>query len=152
MTADPDAVEIAPLTLITRRRVRGTRIQRDPAFSRKVLEAYDRACAICSISPKLGADRFGLEAAHIRWARSGGPDEVPNGLCLCRLHHEALDWGAVKVDETMKLRVSSRLERTEESEVMFGQFDGREIRLPRLAQHRPNEEMLRWHWTQVFRP
>lgn len=142
----------ATLALIERRRVTTTRLHRDPAFSRKVLAAYEGACAICAISPRLGADRFGLEAAHIRWAQHEGPDEVPNGLCLCKMHHEALDWGALKIDEAMKVRVSTRLDSSAESHAIFGRFEGQEIRLPRSSAERPSDAMLSWHWAEVFKP
>ena len=149
---NPDAIDPAVLALVSRRRVETTRTQRDPAFSRKVLEAYDRACAICAISPRLGTEHFGLEAAHIRWVRYDGPDVTPNGLCLCKMHHEALDWGAFKIDHSMKVCVSSRLDRSPESEAMFGRFEGKEIRLPKSEDSRPSEEMLKWHWAEVFKP
>ena len=128
------------------------RAQRDPAFSRRVLDAYDRVCAICAISPRLGAARFGLEAAHIRWAQAGGPDDVPNGLCLCKRHHEALAWGAIRIDESMKVRVSSRLDDSAESVAMFGRFERKAIRLPKCDTSRPNGELLKWHWTEACRP
>jgi putative restriction endonuclease len=148
----PDAIDPALLALVSRRRVATTRTERDPTFSRRVLEAYGRACAICAISPRLGTEHFGLEAAHIRWVRYDGPDVTSNGLCLCKMHHEALDWGAVKIDHSMKVCVSSRLDRSPESEAMFGRFEGKEIRLPRSASSRPSEEMLQWHWDEVFKP
>ncbi|MFM1804233.1 MAG: hypothetical protein RL136_1112, partial [Planctomycetota bacterium] len=66
-------------------------------------------------------------------------------------HHEALDWGAIKVDESMKVRISPRLEVTGTSEEVFARFEGREIHLPRSAQHRPDERMLAWHWREVYR-
>lgn len=149
---DASSTVAAAVALIERRRVTTTRIHRDPAFSRKVFAAYEGACAICSISPKIGTDRFGLEAAHIRWARYEGPDVVPNGLCLCKMHHEALDWGALKVDDAMKVRVSTRLDTSEESMAMFGRYEGQEIRLPRSNTDRPSDAMLNWHWTEVFKP
>ncbi|MFM7052511.1 MAG: hypothetical protein ACKOYN_10325, partial [Planctomycetota bacterium] len=42
---DPESIDPAVIALASRRRVQTTRTQRDPAFSRKVLEAYGHACA-----------------------------------------------------------------------------------------------------------
>ena len=151
MVVEPRLNIATSLALVSRRRVAVTQLQRDPAFSRKVLDAYGRACAICAISPKLGSERFGLEAAHIRWARDGGPDEVPNGVCLCRMHHVALDYGAIKIDEAMRMRVSSRLERSAESAAIFHEFENKEIRLPQATRDHPSELMLRWHWDEVYK-
>jgi putative restriction endonuclease len=151
MVGEPGLDVATSLALVSRRRVTVTQVQRDPAFSRKVLDAYGRACAICSISPKLGSDRFGLEAAHIRWARADGPDEVPNGVCLCRMHHVALDWGAIKIDGGMRVRVSSRLDRSAESAAMFHEFEDKLIHLPKETRNHPNELMLRWHWDEVYK-
>ncbi len=150
--AETTVASCPSLAVVFRQRVTSTRLLRDPAFSRKVLDAYETACAICAISPRLSSQRFGLEAAHIRWAQAGGPDEIPNGLCLCKMHHVALDYGALKIDETMRVRVSSRLDPSTESLEMFGRFEGREIRLPKRNSSHPNEEMLRWHATEVFKP
>ena len=49
------------------------------------------------------------DAAHIRWHAHGGPDEVPNGLALCALHHRLFDHGAITMREDMRLRVARTL-------------------------------------------
>jgi putative restriction endonuclease len=124
---------------------------RNPAFARKVRTAYEGSCAICAIAPRLENKLFGLEAAHIRWANAGGPDEVHNGILLCRMHHHALDRGAIKVDEHMKVQVSPRLARDPRSDEIFARFDGEKIREPKQKCDRPHREMLEWHWSEVFK-
>lgn len=127
-----------------------SRIRRDPTFAPRVRAAYGNACAVCSISPRLSEATFGLEAAHIWWARGGGPDVIPNGIYLCRMHHIALDRGAITVDREMRLRVAPMLERTSESSDVFHRFDRRPIRLPSRDRDAPSIQMLTWHWEQVF--
>lgn len=124
---------------------------RDRAFSRRVRAAYDDACAICAISPRLDDEVFGLEAAHIRWANADGPDKLYNGVCLCRMHHHALDKGAIKIDHEMRVQVSPKLARSRESDAMFARFGGERIRLPKASADHPHRTMLEWHWTEVFR-
>ncbi len=152
------AAEVEPettstdLALITRESVLVSRSRRDPRFSHNVRHAYGHACAVCSIAPRMSDASFGLEGAHIRWANARGPDEIPNGICLCRMHHVAFDCGAFKIDENRRVQLSSRLERTVEAEAVFGRFDGNKLRMPAKAVDAPNEQMLHWHRHQVFRP
>lgn len=142
--ADPVLIERAMRSVST--------LVRDPAFSRRVRKAYNDSCAICSISPRLANRTFGLEAAHIRWANAGGPDEVYNGILLCRMHHHALDRGAIKIDGNMKVQVSAKLASSPEADAVFLRYRDQEIRTPRRSDQHPHEKMLRWHWTKVFRP
>jgi putative restriction endonuclease len=50
-----------------------------------------------------------VDAARIRWHANGGPDEVPNGLALCALHHRLFDHGAITVREDLRVRVARAL-------------------------------------------
>jgi putative restriction endonuclease len=140
---DPELVERAVRTVNT--------LVRDPAFSRKVRSAYGETCAICAIAPRLDGKLFGLEAAHIRWANHGGPDEVRNGVLLCRMHHHALDRGAIRIDASMRVAISPKLARDSESDALFARFEGKEIRLPARSTDQPHPTMIDWHWNQVFK-
>jgi putative restriction endonuclease len=148
--AQPVAAAPSPV-LVTRAVQTVSTLVRNPAFARKVRMAYEGSCAICSIAPRLENKLFGLEAAHIRWANAGGPDEVHNGILLCRMHHHALDRGAIKVDQDMKVRISPKLARDPRSDEVFARFDGEEIRLPKPQGNHPHREMLEWHWREVFK-
>jgi putative restriction endonuclease len=67
--------------------------RRDMAFRAAVLEAYLAECCVCGFSLRLVDGLIGVDAAHIRWHAHGAPDEVPNGLALCALHHRLFDHG-----------------------------------------------------------
>ncbi len=57
------------------------------AFRHRVLRAYQRRCAVCSL-----AHVELLDAAHILADRhERGEPVVPNGLSLCKIHHAAFD-------------------------------------------------------------
>lgn len=59
---------------------------RDARFSKRVVDAYDRLCAMC------GLDLGLVQGAHIYPASApGSPDEVWNGIALCANHHVAFD-------------------------------------------------------------
>jgi putative restriction endonuclease len=65
---------------IVRRRVH------QPLFRQRVLVAYSRQCALCSLRhPEL------LDAAHIKEDSDGGEPIVPNGVAMCAIHHRAFD-------------------------------------------------------------
>jgi hypothetical protein len=71
-----------------------------------VLEAYLAECYVCGFSLRLVDGLIAVDAAHIQWHSHGGPDEVPNSLALCALHHRLLDHGAITVREDLRVRVA----------------------------------------------
>jgi HNH endonuclease len=83
--------------------------RRDMAFRAAVLKAYLAECCVCGFSLRLVDGLIGVDAAHIRWHAHGGPDEVPNGLALCALHHRLFDHGANTVREDLRVRVARAL-------------------------------------------
>ena len=131
------------------------RRKRDPQFRRDVLTAYERRCAICDFDVRLDDDLLGLEAAHIKWHAANGPDTVPNGLALCRLHHHALDRGAIGLAPSgrrgFELLVSRELSGTSEAYRQLVDARGRPLREPQEAAELPNPAFVAWHREQVFR-
>ena len=58
-----------------------------PIFRARVLQAYERRCAMCRLKHVTL-----LDAAHIiPDGRPHGEPVVPNGLSLCKIHHAAFD-------------------------------------------------------------
>ena len=148
---DAETPRPTPGTLSPHPRVRTYRIQRDPRFARTVLEAYGHRCAVCQASPRLGDACFGLEAAHIRWVQYDGPNVVPNGLCLCRMHHVALDRGAFTIDDGGRVRVSPLVDRSTQSQRLCWDLDGVEIQAPYDKSLAPHPMHCEWHRNEVFR-
>lgn len=127
------------------------RLPRDPKFRNEVIKAYSYRCAVCGYDTRLSNDVLGLEAAHILWHARGGPDEVPNGLALCAIHHAALDRGGISLDDELNLLVASELHGTGSAESLFLNLEGQPIQRPRKARDAPNPEFLKWHRQEVFR-
>jgi putative restriction endonuclease len=123
--------------------------RRDIAFRAAVLEAYLAECCVCGFSLRLVDGLIAVDAAHIRWHAHGGPDEVPNGLALCALHHRLFDHGAITVREDLRLRVARALAGSSARD-LFKELDGQALRLPVDQQFYPSREHLRWHHAQVF--
>ena len=151
LATDDPAPTQTPDTLQPHRRIRTYRIQRDPRFARTVLEAYGHRCAVCQASPRLGDACFGIEAAHIRWVQYDGPNVVANGLCLCRMHHVALDRGAFTIEDGGRVRVSPLLDQSPQSQRLCWDHDGAPIHAPRDKSHAPHRTHCEWHRNEVFR-
>lgn len=124
--------------------------KRDPAFRRKIMEAYDHRCAICDFSVRMENTPIALEAAHIKWFQVGGPDIETNGLALCSLHHKLLDRGAIAINEDLKIIVSEKANGHAGFQEWVLDFDGKPIRVPRNKTYRPNLDFLEWHIREVF--
>lgn len=125
--------------------------KRDPNFRREVLNAYNGKCAICGFDARLNDELFALEAAHIKWKQFNGPCTVSNGLCLCSIHHKALDKGAITITPEMKVNVSKSLNGSSTVAQLIWDFENKTIRLPRKHTHHPLEAHLEWHFENVFR-
>lgn len=123
---------------------------RDPHFRNKILDAYSRRCAICNYNIRIRDTLVGLEAAHIKWHQAGGPSYENNGLALCSLHHLLLDYGALTLDETLRIRVSDKVNGNGMKEWLL-RFEDKPIILPRKKQYYPQPEFIQWHANEVFK-
>lgn len=117
------------------------RAKRDPTFRRRVLEAYDHRCAICSFSVRMENTPIALEAAHIKWFQAGGPDIESNGLALCSLHHKLLDRGALAITNDHKIIVSDKANGHGGFQEWVLNFDGKPLLKPRHPLYAPQIEL-----------
>ncbi|MFP8939834.1 phosphorothioated DNA-binding restriction endonuclease [Streptomyces fenghuangensis] len=143
---DLTAVEEAALTLGARRRR-----PRRTEFTRQVLHAYARACAMCGYDGALGRHPAGLEAAHVRWHSQDGPDEPSNGLALCALHHALFDLGALGLTLDLRIRVSPRYTARGPAGRAVGALDGAPLARPRPGLPPVDPVFVKWHDRQVFK-
>ncbi len=98
---EPIAVESIPEEDLEIRRREAARWRRyaaargptSAAFRRKVRNAYNSTCVVCGIQLPLSMHCRvpGVDSAHILPWATHDMDIVPNGLCLCKLHHWAFD-------------------------------------------------------------
>lgn len=114
---------------------------RNASFSKLVIEAYDGLCAMCGLN-------FGLlEGAHILpVAFPGSPDEIWNGLALCRNHHGALDRHRIWIDpNSRQLKWHPEiLEQADRSMACaaFLENTAQSLQPPKDKAHIPRSEML----------
>ena len=126
--------------------------RRDPAFRAKVLLAYQYRCAVCGHDLRMGQQSIGLEAAHIKWFQANGPDEVPNGIAMCSLHHKVFDLGAFQIlPETYQMVFSQHLNGSEAASQRMLAYHGSAMILPQAKEYLPHPNHLDWHSRQVFK-
>jgi len=130
------------------------KIARDPKFRQRVLQAYEYSCAVCGFNIRLGNAPVALDAAHIKWHQSGGPDTECNGLALCSLHHKLFDRGAFALryyEGQFKVKVAQQAYGTSGFEDWLMRYHDKNIRNPQSPEYNPNGSFAEWHWREVFR-
>ena len=123
----------------TRRRLHQT------AFRERVLDACSGCCSLCGLR-----HRGLLDAAHIvPDGEPQGAPVVPNGLCLCKIHHAAYDNDLIGIspDYTVQVRRAVR-EETDGPMLLRGLQELHESRvvLPRRQVDRPDRDRLAWRY------
>jgi putative restriction endonuclease len=123
--------------------------RRSSAWPGSIIEAWDRQCAFCGFDGAAGGGVVGIEAAHVRWFKLGGPDDLDNGLALCSLHHKLFDRGMLGLDGNLAVLVSRRFSaRTTTGRAVYD-LHGRPL-TPRPGTALPAAAHVRWHIEQVF--
>src|SRR5262249_5977272 len=92
----------------------------------------------------------GVEAAHIRWHASGGPDDGRNGLCLCAFHHKLFDRGALTLSPDGQQVWGSEQAKGRNVERALGRYHRPKITRPNRADAAPSPEHAAWHHKEVF--
>ena len=110
-------------------------------FRELVINAYREICTVCSLG-----HRELLDAAHIIEDRDElGLAEIPNGLCLCRIHHGAYDTNILGVTPDYKIEIRRDvLEEIDGPMLKHGlqEMNGHTIHLPRSTPLRPKRDYL----------
>lgn len=131
-----------------------SRTARDAAFRELVLAEYHHFCCVCKSRFLLRETEGALveaEAAHIRPVAAQGPDDLRNGLALCKRHHWAFDAGLFAVTDTLEVRVSPAVRRAVRERFDLEEYGGEGILRPHSEVGAPDAEMLGWHRQNVFR-
>jgi putative restriction endonuclease len=140
-----DEVDLSPLPAPRQRVVRTIEQNyRQASFRRRVLTAYSSACAMCGMQLKL------VDAAHIIPVYDPqSSDETINGVCLCALHHRAMDRALVGIAPDYRILINeAEIERLDGEGLSGGVGLLRDnlaaiIRTPPERAQRPNPDYLR---------
>ena len=128
------------------------RSTRDPEFRQAVLDAYGHKCAICDYDIQFRTKIIGVEAAHIQWHNSKGPDVVQNGVALCAIHHKLLDYGAIAFNDDYELIAATGLNGAKSQlDYLIYNHEYKQISLPRNSMSEPSVEYLRWQRKEIFK-
>jgi putative restriction endonuclease len=126
--------------------------RRDVTFRSRVLLAYEYRCAFCGYDGRLETTAVGLDAAHVRWWATDGPDTVDNGLCLCTMHHRLFDFGVLGISPEHEVVVSKHfVGHADSSRQLVLELVGRPMLEPQAGEPTVAEPHVAWHASQVFR-
>ena len=122
-----------------------SRLSRDSAFAKRVVEAYQNRCAITRMQLRL------VDAAHILpVAHQDSTDDVKNGIALSPTLHRAFDNGLVYIDpNTFKPRINRRRRDELVRDQLGAGLDdlvalmNHPILLPQVHASRPDPELIR---------
>lgn len=120
---------------LTKRRLHQT------AFREHVITAYRHTCVLCRLQH---AEL--LDAAHIiPDSMPGGDPVVPNGLCMCKIHHAAYDQNIIGVSPEYRVHVRPDILKEIDGPMLrhgLQELDGQQIVLPSSRKHYPDRERL----------
>lgn len=126
-----------------------SRIVRDRAFRRIILDAYDRRCSVTGLKLINGGGRAEVDAAHIRPVEANGPDIVNNGIALSGTAHWMFDRGLISLSDELEILISRQVNDIESIQSLLNK-SGRAI-FPHRASQRPHPHFLSWHRENCFK-
>jgi putative restriction endonuclease len=126
-----------------------SRIVRDRAFRRVILDAYDRRCAVTGLKLINGGGRAEVDAAHIRPVEANGPDTVNNGIALSGTAHWMFDRGLIGLSNELEILISRQVNDQESIRALINK-SGFAL-APQRISHRPHPHFLRWHRENCFK-
>ena len=124
------------------------RAQRDHQFTIDVLENFRYSCAFCGFHAVLNRVATGIDAAHVHWHSLNGPDDVENGIALCKLHHWAFDKGILGIDDDERICIASVFSAQQDGGLPLESLVNRNFAVqPRKA---IAKRFLDWHRNNVY--
>jgi putative restriction endonuclease len=118
-----------------------------PVFRQRVIQAYDRSCAMCRLR-----HTSLLDAAHIIPDRDDlGVPEISNGLALCKIHHAAYDANIVGIRPDLVIEVRSDILTEIDGPMLkhgLQEMNGISLTLPRRNIDRPDVVAIEQRYEQ----
>ncbi len=116
---------------------------RNRQFRKRVLEVYDRRCALTGMQLVNGGGRAEAQAAHVMSVEAGGPDTVANGVALSGTVHWMFDRGLIGLSDAGDILLSRKINDMAGVEKLL--YPDRRARLPDNDTQRPHPRFLAWH-------
>lgn len=133
------------------KRITGTqaRIARSTAFRAGIRFEYDTTCAVSGIGLRTPTGLVEVEAAHVVPLKSGGSDDIRNGMALTSTLHWAFDLGLFGImPGERKVFVPKQVLKID-SCAFLHEFVGRPIRESRSTDYRVHDDALAWHMANL---
>ena len=142
-------IALRPFQTITDdiKRVTGTqaRIARGTAFRASIRYEYDTTCAVSGIGLLTPTGLAEVEAAHVVPLKSGGSDDVRNGMALTSTLHWAFDHGLFGIKPKERIvHVPKQVLGMKSCAFLHG-FAGMPIRESLSPEYRVHDDALAWH-------
>ncbi|MGV3612616.1 MAG: HNH endonuclease [Fluviicola sp.] len=122
---------------------------RGGVFKREVPKIYGYQCAISEMRIESSTNAQMVDACHLVPFAISKDDTITNGIALSPNLHRAYDRGLITITEDYRVKISKAISENH-SPYSLGQFDGKEIILPRNPDYYPSIENLRWHHRECF--
>ncbi|WP_245647526.1 HNH endonuclease [Novosphingobium lentum] len=119
------------------------RVVRNRQFRKRVLDVYDRRCALTGMQLINGGGRAEAQAAHIMSVEAGGPDTVANGIALSGTVHWMFDRGLISLSDSGEILLSNKINDIDGVTKLL--HPDRRARLPANENLRPHVRFLTWH-------
>ena len=120
-----------------------SRTVRDRQFRKRLLDVYDRRCALTGVQLINGGGRAEAQAAHVMSVEAGGPDSVANGIALSGTVHWMFDRGLIALSDAGEILLSGKINDVEGIAKLI--HADRRARLPANENLRPHPRFLAWH-------
>ncbi len=121
------------------------RRQRNAELGKAVKQVYEDKCAVCGLITYDLKGNPEAQWAHIKPARKphNGPDDIRNGLALCRFHHWAFDKGLFALSDDYNIIVKESYPENGDYEKIT-EFKGKKIFIPSEIL-KPHIKFLKYH-------
>ncbi len=125
------------------------RRQRDKQFTVDVLENYQYSCAFCGFHAVLNGQATGIDAAHVQWHAHRGPDDVENGIALCKLYHWGFDKGILGIGDNERICIAAAFVSQSDGGLPIESLANRPLAVaPRTKTL--GKQFLDWHRANVY--
>ncbi|TSJ39079.1 HNH endonuclease [Fluviicola chungangensis] len=122
---------------------------RGGVFKREVPKIYNYQCAISGMRIESSTNAQMIDACHLIPFAVSKDDTITNGIALSPNLHRAYDRGLITITEDYLVKISPAVSEND-SPYSLGQFNGKQILLPKNTDYYPSVENLRWHHRECF--
>jgi hypothetical protein len=128
---------------------RVSKVKRDGAFRRIILDNYNETCSVTG-SKFVQGSIVEAEAAHVIGKDANGTDDPRNGIALSHTAHWAFDMGLFTISDQFEVIVHPHAKEADHQLFPIIAKDRKSILLPSEETCFPHTEALAWHRDTVY--